>query len=57
MKDIYVDWKKANELEGQIKDLEKDLVMARLNNRYDDIFPLKAEINELNQELEQLYWY
>lgn len=55
--DMYVDYVKANELEGQIKDLEEELIMATLNERFSDIPGIKAEIADLNEELEDLYWY
>lgn len=55
--DMYVDYVKANELEGQIKDLEEELTMATLNERFSDITGIKAEIADLNEELEDLYWY
>lgn len=54
---IYVDYVKANELEGQIKDLEEELTMAILNERLSDVPGIKAEIADLNIELEELYWY
>ncbi len=55
--DMYVDYVKANELEGQIQDLEEELTMAILNERFSDIPGIKAEIADLNEELEDLYWY
>lgn len=55
--DMYVDYKKANDLEGQIKDLEEELTMAVLNERFSDVPGIKAEIADLNEELEELYWY
>lgn len=55
--DMYVDYVRANELEGQIKDLEKELTMAVLNERFSDVPGIKAEIVDLNEELEELYWY
>ena len=55
--DMYVDYVKANELEGQIKDLEEELTMAILNERFSDVPGIKAEIADLNEELEELYWY
>ena len=55
--DMYVDYVKANLLEGQIKDLEEELTMAILNERFSDVPGIKAEIADLNAELEDLYWY
>lgn len=55
--DMYVDYVKANELEGKIKDLEEELTMAILNERLSDVPGIKAEIADLNEELEGLYWY
>lgn len=55
--DMYVDYVKANELEGRIKDLEEELTMAILNERFSDVPGIKAEIADLNKELEDLYWY
>lgn len=55
--DMYVDYVRANELEGQIKDLEEELTMAVLNERFSDVPGIKAEIADLNEELEELYWY
>lgn len=53
----YVDYIKANELEGEIRDLERELTLAALNKRYDDVIGLQAEIRDLEIELEELYWY
>lgn len=55
--DMYVDYVKANELEGRIKDLEEELTMAVLNERFGDVPEIKAEIANLNKELEELYLY
>lgn len=55
--DMYVDHIRANELEGKIKDLEEELTMAILNERFGDVPGIKAEIADLNEELEELYWY
>ncbi|WP_250674415.1 hypothetical protein LZ906_017470 (plasmid) [Paraclostridium ghonii] len=52
----YVDWKRANKLEGEIKDLENELTMATLNNRKQDAEWIKDDLRELKQELENLYW-
>lgn len=56
MKELYVDYKKANELEMEIKALENELTMATLNDRKDDARIAKSEIEILNQKLEELYW-
>lgn len=53
----YVDYIKANELEGEIRDLERELTLATLNDRYDDIESLKEEIRDKESELDSLYWY
>ena len=52
----YVDYIKANKLEGEIRDLERELTLATLNDRYDDIENLKEEIRGLERELDSLYW-
>lgn len=53
---IYVDYVKANELEGEIRDLERELTLATLNERYGDVENLKEEIRGLERELDSLYW-
>lgn len=53
---IYVDYVKANELEGEIRDLERELTLATLNDRYEDIENLKEEIRDKERELDSLYW-
>lgn len=53
---IYVDYIKANKLEGEIRDLERELTLATLNDRHDDIENLKEEIRDKESELEELYW-
>lgn len=53
----YVDYIKANELEGEIRDLERELTLATLNDRYDDIDNLKEKIKDKERELNSLYWY
>lgn len=55
--DKHVDWKKANALEGEIKDLENELTMATLNNRKQDAEWIREDLRDLKQELEHLYWY
>ena len=52
----YADYVKANKLEGEIKDLERELTLATLNDRYDDIENLKDEIRDKESELDSLYW-
>lgn len=52
----YVDYVKVNQLEGEIRDLERELTLATLNDRYDDIDNLKEEIRDKERELDSLYW-
>ncbi|MGL5329153.1 MAG: hypothetical protein ACRDD7_07790 [Peptostreptococcaceae bacterium] len=52
----YVDHIRAGQLEEEIRDAEKELSMALLNDREWDIRHWKSELRDLNQELESLYW-